>query len=84
MVSLSLAPELVLRCLCRTQRLQPYQQLLSVQGSVSLLTVKARSGDRVGSWREGLHRPSRALTKQDPCLRELGLQGLQKTVQISL
>lgn len=31
-----------------------------------------------------MHRPSRALTKQDPCLRELGLQGLQKTVQISL
>ena len=81
---LFLASALVLRCLCRAQRLQPYQQLVSVQGSVSLVTVKARNGDRVGSWREALHRPSRAPTKQDPCLRELGLQGLQKTVQNSL
>ena len=31
-----------------------------------------------------MHRPSRAPTKQEPCLRELGLQCLQKTVQISL
>lgn len=78
------APVLVVRCLCRAQRFQPYQQLVSVQGSVSLVTIKARSGDGVGSWREVLHRPSRAPTKQDPCLRELGLQGLQRTVQSSL